>query len=87
VFPAAVERALYGAPGVHEAAAVDLEGRLVAAVVVGADGAIDVDALLTRLRAALPASSVPSEIRRVDTIPRGATGKVRRDDLCRLLVG
>ena len=83
VYPATIERALYGAPGLVDATAVELDGRLVATVV--ADGAIDQAQLLAMLRSVLAPHEVPSEIRQVEGIPRNAAGKVRRADLRRAL--
>jgi fatty-acyl-CoA synthase len=83
VYPATIERALYGTPGLLDAAAVDVDGRIVAAIV--ADGPIDTDRLLATLRSTLAPHEVPSEIRTVPEIPRNAAAKVRRDDLRRML--
>ena len=84
VYPATIERALYGAPGVFDVAAVDVDGRVVVGV-VGADGAIDPDDLLPIVSAALAPHDVPHEVRLVTAIPRNAAGKVRRDALRELL--
>ena len=79
VYPATIERALYGAPGLVDAAAVDVDGRIVAAVV--AEAPIDPTQLLAELRSTLSPHEVPSEIRTVEAIPRNAAGKVRRAEL------
>ena len=79
VYPATIERALYGAPGLVDAAAVDVDGRIVAAVV--AEAPIDPTQLLAELRSTLSPYEVPSEIRTVEAIPRNAAGKVRRAEL------
>jgi fatty-acyl-CoA synthase len=83
VYPATIERALYGTPGLADAAAVDLDGRIVAAVVEEAP--IDLANLLATLRSTLAPHEVPSEIRKVGEVPRNASGKVRRDELRRVL--
>ena len=83
VYPATIERALYGTPGLLDAAAVDVEGRIVAAVV--ADASIEEGRLLATLRSTLAPREVPSRIVEVAEIPRNASGKVRRDDLRRAL--
>ena len=83
VYPATIERALYGAPGLVDATAVELDGRIVATVV--AEGTIDGVQLLSTLASALAPHEVPSEIRQVSEIPRNAAGKVRRADLRRAL--
>lgn len=72
VYPATIERALYGTRGVADVAAVELDGRLVAAVVVESGGSIDEP---------LPDVTVPYELRRVVAIPRNAAGKVLRTEL------
>jgi len=76
VYPATIERALYGTPAVTDVAAVELEGRLVAAVVVEVDGT---------LVEPLPDLTVPYELRRVEAIPRNAAGKVLRTELRELV--
>jgi fatty-acyl-CoA synthase len=82
VYPATIERALYGAPGVVDVAAVDVDGRIVVGVV--ADEAIDMYELLPVVSAAV-APQAPHEVRVVAEIPRNAAGKVRRDALRQLL--
>jgi fatty-acyl-CoA synthase len=79
IYPATIERALYGAPGLADSAAVDVDGRIVAAVV--SEGPVDLDRLLASLRETLAPREVPSEIRTVAQIPRNAAGKVRRAEL------
>jgi len=81
VYPATIERALYGTAGVADMAAVDVDGSIVAAIVAEADAPPDAAALLARLRRALAAHEAPSRIVQVDSIPRNAAGKVRRDEL------
>ncbi len=87
VWPAAVERALAGAPGVAEVAVVgrpDPEwGQRVVAVVVPADPTDppSLDALRGHVKAALPAYAAPTVVELVDQLPRTASGKVRRRDL------
>lgn len=81
VYPATIERAFYGTAGVADMAAVDVDGSIVAAIVAEADSPPDAAALLARLRRALAAHEAPSRIVQVDSIPRNAAGKVRRDDL------
>ena len=83
VYPATIERALYGAPGLTDVAAVDLDGRIVVGVV--AETGVDASELLSELGSALAPHEVPNEIRRVAEIPRNAAGKVRRDALRELL--
>ncbi len=86
VYPATIERALYGAAGVADLAAVDVDGSIVAAIVPETGAPPDPAALLARLRGTLAPHEVPSRIVQVDSIPRNAAGKVRRDEL-RDLIG
>jgi malonyl-CoA/methylmalonyl-CoA synthetase len=83
VYPATIERALYGAPGLTDAAAVDVDGRIVVGIV--AETEVEASDLLTDLRSTLAPHEVPHEVRRVAAIPRNAAGKVRRDALRELL--
>ena len=83
VYPATIERALYGAPGLTDVAAVDVDGRIVVGVVAETD--VDASDLISELRSGLAPHEVPHEIRRVAAIPRNAAGKVRRDALRELL--
>jgi acyl-CoA synthetase (AMP-forming)/AMP-acid ligase II len=81
ISPATIERALSGAPGVVDAAAAELDGRIVVAIVAEADPSPDPAALLSRLRGTLAPLELPNEIVEVGSIPRNAAGKVRRDEL------
>jgi fatty-acyl-CoA synthase len=83
VYPATIERALYATPGLADAGAVDVDGRIVAGIV--ADDDVVPDELLAGLRSVLSPHEVPREIRRVAEVPRNAAGKVRRDALRELL--
>ena len=83
VYPATIERALYGAPGLLDVAAVDIDGRIVVGVV--ADASIDPDDLLPVVSATIAPHDVPQEIRLLTEIPRNAAGKVRRHALRELL--
>ncbi len=82
-YPETIERALYGTPGISDAGAVDVDGRIVLGIVAEAE--IDADDLLLDLRSALAPHEVPHEVHRVDEIPRNAAGKVRREALRMLL--
>jgi len=84
VYPATIERALYGTPGISDVAAVDVDGRIVVGVV--ADPATDPDDLLSIVSASVAPHDVPHEVRVVTQIPRNAAGKVRRDALRQLLM-
>jgi fatty-acyl-CoA synthase len=82
-YPATIERALYGAPGLSDVAAVDVDARIVVGIVSEFD--VDPNDLLDRLRGTLAPHDVPYEIRRVSEIPRNAAGKVRRAELRKIL--
>jgi fatty-acyl-CoA synthase len=84
VYPATIERALYDEPGVADAGAVDVDGRIMLGVVTS-DVTFDVDALRVSLRTKLAQHEVPTEIHVVSAIPRNAAGKVLRDQLRRML--
>ncbi|MGW0178538.1 AMP-binding protein [Nocardia sp. NPDC003345] len=85
VEPAAVEAALTAIPGVTEAACVgipdDRWGQIPVAAVVLERGAADTDEIRRRLRASLPAPSVPARILSLDGLPRTARGKLDRPAL------
>jgi fatty-acyl-CoA synthase len=83
VYPATIERALYGAPGLTDVAAVDVDGRIVVGVVAATE--VDPDDLLRVVSATVAPHDVPHEVRLVTEIPRNAAGKVRRDALRELL--
>lgn len=80
----ALENALMGAPGVAEAAVIAVpdprwEERPLALVV--RRGSVEVAALQAYLRERFPSFWVPDQIRFVDAIPKGATGKVDKRQL------
>jgi acyl-CoA synthetase (AMP-forming)/AMP-acid ligase II len=81
VYPATIERALYGAPGIADAAAVDIDGRIVVAVVRSHDGPPIADELRGTLDAVLGPLAATCEIESVASIPRNAAGKVLRAEL------
>jgi fatty-acyl-CoA synthase len=85
VYPATIERALYGVPGVSQAAAVEIDGRIVVAVMPTGVGPFDPDDLMASLRTSLGPREMPSLIRPVTSIPRNAAGKILRDELRRSL--
>ncbi|MEY2566453.1 MAG: long-chain acyl-CoA synthetase [Actinomycetota bacterium] len=81
VYPAEVERVLAGAAGVGEVAVFGAPderwGQRVCAAVV-ADGAVDPAVVLAEARRHLAPYKCPKDVYLVDTLPRTATGKVRR---------
>jgi O-succinylbenzoic acid--CoA ligase len=87
VWPDAVEQVLRAHPGVAEVVVIgepDPEwGRRVVAVAVPTDPAAPPTAATLREHAgrSLPDYAVPKEVRFVASLPRTATGKVRRGDL------
>lgn len=86
IYPAEVESELNSLPGVLESAVVavpdDRWGEVGLAFIVPADGA-DWDAARLReaLTGRLAAYKIPKHVRLVSSLPKTATGKVRRQDL------
>jgi O-succinylbenzoic acid--CoA ligase len=86
VWPVAVERVLANAPGVAEiaiAGRADPEWgqRVVAFVVPADDNPPSLDALRDIVKQALPAYCAPRELVLVESLPRTASGKVKRAQL------
>jgi len=81
VYPATIERALYGLPGIADAAAVGLDGRIVVAIVGSDDGQPRTKEVSETLSAVLGPLAQTSEIEWVGSIPRNAAGKVLRAEL------
>jgi fatty-acyl-CoA synthase len=81
VYPASIERALYGFPGVEDAAAVDVDGVIAVALVGEATSALGDEDILARVRRSIRPSEAPLEMRTVASIPRNAAGKVKRAEL------
>ncbi|WP_230169606.1 class I adenylate-forming enzyme family protein [Roseomonas sp. CECT 9278] len=91
IFPAEIERAAEGFPGVADCAAFALRSPALGdipalAVVETAPGALDVAALAAACRAKLGLRA-PRRVVVVGTLPRTATGKVQRDRLAALAGG
>jgi long-chain acyl-CoA synthetase len=88
VYPAEVENVLSAAPGVQDVAVFGVDddrwGQRVCAAYVGP---ADPEALTAFARARLAPAKRPKEYRRLDALPRTATGKVRRLDLPTLTGG
>lgn len=81
VDPARIDAAAAGFPGLVDAAAFSLiDAAGIERVGLAFVGEIDVEALVTALRATL-GSAAPSRIIRLTTIPRTAMGKARRGEL------
>jgi len=86
VYPAEVENALAGHPGVLEAAVIGVPderwGEAVKAVIVGRDGAQPpLDSLREHAGTRIAAYKLPLSVDYVDTLPRNASGKVLRRQL------
>jgi len=86
VYPAEVESALLELPGVVEAAVIGVPdatwGEVGLAVLVLEPGTdADADAVRAALRERLAGFKVPRRIEFVDTLPKTATGKIRKPDL------
>ena len=77
-----IEAALYGHPGVREAAAVavpdDLLGSRIRAAVVSGEAAVDEQELKRHCGTVLPRYMIPHEIRFLEALPRTSTDKVDR---------
>lgn len=90
VEPAAVEAALTALPGIVEAACIGVAderwGQLPVAAVVVDGRAPDTGEIRRRLRASLPAPSVPVRIHVLDRLPRTPRGKLDRSAL-RAVIG
>ena len=82
VYPAEIERVLAEVPGVEDIAVFGAEderwGQRVCAAVVGT---VEVEALTAHAREHLAPAKRPKEFRRLESLPRTPTGKVRRLDL------
>ncbi|HEU0224536.1 MAG TPA: AMP-binding protein, partial [Steroidobacteraceae bacterium] len=86
VYPAEVENALAGHPGVLEAAVIGVPderwGEAVKAVIVGRDGAQPpLDSLREHAGTRIAAYKLPLSVDYVDALPRNASGKVLRRQL------
>jgi acyl-CoA synthetase (AMP-forming)/AMP-acid ligase II len=86
VYPAEVENALFGAPGVADAAVIgvpdDKWGEAVKAVVVLKPGEQpDADAIIAHCRGKIAGYKVPKSVDFVDALPRNPSGKVLRREL------
>lgn len=86
IYPAEVENAIYGHPGVSEVAVIGVPdekwGEAVKAVVVLKAGApADATDILAFARTRIAAFKVPKSVDFVDTLPRNAAGKVLKREL------
>jgi fatty-acyl-CoA synthase len=86
VYPGQVEDVLAQDPSVAEVAVVAVDdpaygARLVAHVVPAPGATVDAEHLQALVRGALARHAVPREVREVEVLPRGATGKVLHRDL------
>ncbi len=88
VYPGQVEDVLAEDPSVAEVAVVAADdpsygARLVAHVVPAAGAQVDAEHLQALVRGSLARHAVPREVRVVQSLPRGATGKVLHRELRR----
>ncbi|HLT60309.1 MAG TPA: class I adenylate-forming enzyme family protein [Microlunatus sp.] len=83
VYPAEVEHVLAAHPGVVECAVIGHRAGVIAFVVTRDD--VTADQVAEHCAAELPKFKRPAEIRRVDALPRGVTGKIQKSVLRRLL--
>ncbi len=85
VYPATIERAVYGMAGVLDAGAVELGGRIVLAIVEQPDARVDLIATTGELVQRLTPAERPAVVRIVGEIPRNQAGKIIRSELRRRL--
>jgi acyl-CoA synthetase (AMP-forming)/AMP-acid ligase II len=86
IYPAEVENAILGCPGVADAAVIGVPderwGEAVKAVVVAhADGAPDPEAVIAWARERIAGYKAPKSVDFIDALPRNASGKVLRREL------
>lgn len=90
IYPAEIENLIADFPEIAEVAVVgradERWGEIVVAVVVPFEGrSIDADELLARLEGRIARYKLPKEVVFLDQLPRTALGKVRKDDVRRLV--
>ncbi|MEO8114992.1 MAG: AMP-binding protein, partial [Phenylobacterium sp.] len=85
VYPAEVENAILGCPGVADAAVIGVPderwGEAVKAIVVAAPGGCDPQAVIAWARQRIASFKAPKSVDFVDALPRNASGKVLRREL------
>jgi long-chain acyl-CoA synthetase len=89
VYPAEIERAIYGHPAVALVAVGrvpdEVKGELARAYVVVKPGAsVTADELVAHCRGRLAAYKLPRSVAFVDDLPKTSTGKIMRRELHRL---
>jgi long-chain acyl-CoA synthetase len=92
VYPREVEEVLYEHPAVAEAAVVgaphaELGEEVVAVVALSAPGAATADELREFVKSQVAAYKYPREVRIVEQLPKGPTGKILKRDLRAKLAG
>ncbi len=85
VYPAEVENAILGCPGVIDAAVIGVPderwGEAVKAIVVAAPGGCDPQVVIAWARERIAGFKAPKSVDFIDALPRNASGKVLRREL------
>ena len=90
VYPAEIEAALAGFPGLAEAAVIGVPDERWGevghcAIVATPGGALDLDAVTMHLRGCLARYKLPAHVTVIDALPRTGSGKVQKDQLRTML--
>ena len=85
VYPAEVENAIMGCPGVTDVAVIGVPderwGEAVKAIVVAGDEGVDPEAVIAHARERIAGYKVPKSVDLADELPRNPSGKLLKKDL------
>jgi fatty-acyl-CoA synthase len=90
VYPAEVERVLHEMPGIRECQVIgrpDARWGMVPVAAVVADAGLSREAVLAHFDGRLARFKHPRDVVFLDELPRNAMGKVRLDELARIVEG